>query len=75
MYKPSVSELNQLENNFVYHSPKEMQTQRYQTIREKAKELATLLLVECPPSRERSIAMTELETAIFWANASIARNE
>lgn len=63
-----------LENNFKYHSPKEGQPEKYTAIREKAKELALLIDAECPNSREKSIAMTELETAVMWANASIARN-
>lgn len=71
--KPYANE--QLENNYRYHSPKDGQTERYQLIREKAKELAYLIDGNCPPSREKSIAMTELETAVMWANASIARNE
>lgn len=29
----------------------------------------------CLPSRELSVAMTNLETAIFWANAAKARND
>lgn len=36
--KPYVNE--QFENNFKYHSPKEGQPERYQLIRDKAKELA-----------------------------------
>jgi hypothetical protein len=60
---------------FSYHPPKDGQTQRYQGIRDKAKELALLIDRECPQSRERSIAMTDLENCVMWANASIARNE
>lgn len=63
-----------IENNFKYHSPKEGQPEKYEAIREKAKELAYLIDEVCPNSREKSIAMTELETAVMWANASIARN-
>lgn len=63
-----------IENNFTYHAPTEGQPAKYEAIRNKAKELATLLQSTCPQSRELSVAMTELETAIFWANASIARN-
>lgn len=63
-----------LENNFKYHAPKEGQPEKYTAIREKAKELACLIDDLCPSSREKSIAMTELETAVMWANASIARN-
>lgn len=63
-----------IENNFTYHGPKPGQPEIYTTLREKAKELAYLLAELCPESRERSVAMTHLETAVFWANASIARN-
>lgn len=63
-----------LENNFKYHAPKDGQPEKYTAIREKAKELAKLIDRECPNSREKSIAMTELETSVMWANASIARN-
>lgn len=64
----------ELENRFMYHSPKEGQPEKYTAIREKAKELAYLIDAECPNSREKSVAMTNLETAVMWANASIARN-
>ncbi len=64
-----------IENNFKYHSPKEGQQQKYEAIREKAKELAYLIDEVCPYSREKAIAMSGLEEAVMWANASIARNE
>lgn len=64
-----------LENNFKYHPPKEGQADRYTALRDKAKELAQLIQAECPESREKSVAFTHLETAVMWANASIARNE
>lgn len=64
----------QIENNFKYHAPKEGQPEKYEAIREKVKELAYMLEDLCPNSREKSVAMTNLETAVFWANASIARN-
>ena len=67
--------LKQIENNFTYHSPKDGQPERYTAIREKAKELATLIVQQTPVSREQSVALTELETAVMWANAAIARNE
>ena len=44
---------NQIENNFMYHSPKEGQTEKYEAIREKAKELAYLIEEACPNSREK----------------------
>ncbi len=44
-------------------------------IRERAKVFAQFLLEHTPSSREQTIALKTLEDSIFWANASIARNE
>lgn len=63
-----------LENNFRYHAPKEGQPQKYEALRAKAKELAYLIKELCPPGREQAVAITNLETAVFWANAAIARH-
>lgn len=64
----------QIENNFTYHPPKDGQPEKYVNLREKAKELAYLIAETVPPSREQSLALTNLEQAIFWANAGVARN-
>ncbi len=63
-----------IENNFVYHSPKPGQNEKYVDLRAKAKELAYLIKGHCPPGREAALATTNLEQAIFWANAAIARS-
>ena len=63
-----------VDNVFKYHSPKPGQPEKYEKLRAKAKELAELYFELCPMSRERSIALTELEGSIMFANASIARN-
>ena len=64
-----------VENNFTYHAPKEGQPAKYEAIRDEAKSLAKRIIHLCPESRERSLALTNLEQAVMWANASIARNE
>jgi len=64
-----------LNRRFTYHAPKADQPARYVALREKAKELATLIVASSKESREQSLALTKLEDAIFWANAGIARNE
>jgi hypothetical protein len=69
------SKLHEIENNFVYHAPKDDQPQRYELLRGTGKNLAIQILQNTPPSREQSLAITKLEEAIFWANAAIARNE
>lgn len=65
----------QIEHNFTYHPPKAGQPEKYTQLREKAKELALLITELTPHSREQSVALTELETCVMWANAAIARNE
>jgi len=67
--------MNNLDNIYKYHAPKEGQPRKYEAIRSRAKELAELINAECPESRERFEAFTHLETAVMWANAAIARNE
>lgn len=65
----------ELETRFTYHTPKGDQPARYVVLRDTAKGLAQLFLTHCPESRERSLALTKLEEAVMWANASIARRE
>lgn len=64
-----------IEKAFTYHAPTVEQAARYEDIRRNAKEFALLLERLCPESRELSLAMTNLESCVMWANASIARNE
>lgn len=66
--------IEDLENRFTYHAPRQGQPEIYTAIREQAKQLAMTFASECPPSREQSLAFTKLEEAVFWANAAIARN-
>jgi len=77
MYKTKKGACNdpELENIFTYHAPKGDQQERYELLRAEAKKLAYLICFKCPLSREKTIALSKLEEAIFWANASIARNE
>lgn len=65
----------QIENIFTYHKPFGDQPQRYELLRAEARELALMIEENCPESREKSLAITNLQQAIMWANASIAINE
>lgn len=67
--------MKKLDNIYTYHAPKGDQSERYESIRAKARELAELIEECYPDSREKSLANTKLEEAAMWANASIARNE
>lgn len=66
---------NQIENIFTYHRPFGDQPARYELLRSVAKQLAGIINQSCPESREKSLAITSLQQAIMWANASIAINE
>lgn len=65
----------QIDNIFTYHKPFGSQAERYETLRTQARNLASIINRECPDSREKALALTNLQQAIMWANASIAINE
>lgn len=75
MYTPDAKVLATLANNFSYHAPIVGQKERYENIRSTAGDFAHLLVTNCPPSRELSLALTHLEDVVYTANAAIARNE
>lgn len=60
-------------NRFNYHRPGEEAMDHHQVIRESALDLAYVIVSLVPDCRERSLALTNLEQAMFWANAAIAR--
>lgn len=74
-YLSTEKELSDLADRFTYHPPRPDQPPRYEQIREDALRLALNIQVNCPPSRERSLAHTKLDEVVMWANAAIARNE
>jgi len=58
-------------NPFDYsESPTSAMLEHMQRVRAAAKDLASVIL-EIPNSRERSLALTNLEQAAMWANKSI----
>lgn len=65
----------QIKNIFTYHAPKQDQPARYERIRAAARDFAMLLEANCSDSREKSLALTNLQQTVMWANASIAINE
>ena len=66
---------DEIAHRFTYHPPKDGQTAKYEALRNEAKILAIMIEDLCPNSREKSVAFTNLEQAVMWANAAIARNE
>jgi hypothetical protein len=76
-YTPRPEDLARVRNDFVFHTPIAdlKQTEKYERIRAQGLKVAELLLTLCPSSRELSVALTNLNQVVFWANAAIARNE
>lgn len=62
-----------LETRFQYHPPKPDQVDFYHKFRELSRELAAYLDERAPDCREKSLALTKLEEAVMWGNASVAR--
>lgn len=63
-----------LENRFAYH-PANTEEKRtaHSTVRAELHRLADTLNELLPDTREKSLAITKLEEAMFWANAALAR--
>ena len=74
-YEIPESVWNRLTNDFTYHAPSGDQAARYGFIRAAGRVFAEVVCSNCPDSRERSVALTNIDQAVFFANAAIARNE
>lgn len=68
-----------IENRFAHHPPSEekavKKAVKHAAARAEVKSVAETLNDLLPEGREKSLAFTHLENALFWANASLARNE
>lgn len=62
----------EIDSWFVYHKPDETQIAQYLVLREKAKELAKAIMLNCPQSADRTVAIRKVREAVMTANASIA---
>ena len=63
-----------LDKRFGFRMPRNGQTRKYAEIRGEAKLFATTICDLCPESDERDAAITKIDEAMLWANASIARH-
>ena len=61
----------QLERNLTNHRPGDAQIRDIERVRDRAKLLGETIISRCPPSRERSLALTALEDTVMRAVQSI----
>lgn len=64
---------SQIDRNYTSYPVGDDQNAKMKMVREGCKFLADILNQACPDGREKSLALTNLEQVMFWANASIAR--
>lgn len=64
----------ELRNRFRYHAPTPARAAQHEQTRSLLSQVAGYLNDNLPEGREKSIVMTKLEEAMFWANAAIARS-
>lgn len=60
--------------NMTNHRPTDEEIAVIERLREVAIGLGEHIIEVCPESRERSLAVTNLEQSLMWAVASIARD-
>ena len=80
MTQPSVNpprdiDADDIDNRFQFHPATEVTGPQHENWREAVRELAQTARRALPPGREKSLAITALEEAMFWGNAAIARNQ
>lgn len=63
-----------IKNRFTFHPATPTTAALYEAMRSKALELAAWMDENAPESRELSLALTNLDQAVMWFNAAVARN-
>lgn len=63
-----------IDNRFAFHpASTEEKRSEHASVRKQCWDLATFLNEKLPEGREKSLAITHLEEAMFWGNAALAR--
>lgn len=69
------SDTDAIENRFNFHPANTQEKQdAHEAVRNSLRTVAHYLDGFLPVGREKALALTKLEEAMFWANAAVARN-
>lgn len=66
--------MSDIDNRFDYHAPTAEKRVLHEEVRAQVKMTAAFIDELVPDGREKALALTKLEEALFWANAAIARS-
>lgn len=64
-----------IDKPFAYHKPSQIGLEKITKLREDFSYLKDAIESICPESRQRSVALTELETAAMWAIKAVVFND
>ena len=64
-----------MKKTYAYHKPSDTGIAKIRKIREALSQLHDLIEAECPNSREKSVALTQLETTAMWTIKSAVCND
>lgn len=64
-----------MEKTYAYHKPSEKGLETIRVLREAFSTLHLGISANCPDSREKSVALTNLETTAMWAIKAVVCND
>lgn len=68
------AQYNEVVSRFTNHIPDKKIIDKMANMRKKVRELAFLIMKDCPESREKSTALTQLSFVMMSANSSIVQS-
>lgn len=64
-----------IDKPYAYHKPSNQGLETITRLREAYSDLSRVIQLVCPDSRQKSIAITELETSAMWAIKAVVFND
>lgn len=64
-----------IDKPFAYHKPSDDGLAKITSLREAFSRVKAAIEAHCPESRQRAVAITELETAAMWAIKAVVFND